>query len=87
MAKRYPPAIANNPARMVSQQRCSDILDQVFTRATEFSLANTLGWYKRARLGSAFKRELKEMDYDDKFIDRATEHLIVVLSRRASPNS
>ena len=35
VAKRYPPAIANNPAQMVSQKRLSGILEEAFTRAAE----------------------------------------------------
>lgn len=81
VAKRYPPAIANNPAQMVSQQRLSGILEQVFTRATEFSRENKLGWYKRARLGNDFRWELKEMGYDEKFVDTATEGLVLHVTR------
>jgi hypothetical protein len=76
VAKRYPPAIANNPARVVSQQRLSAILEQVFAHAAGFSRENSLGWYKRVRLGSAFKWELKEIGYDEEFIDMAAKGLI-----------
>jgi len=84
VAKRYPPAIANNPAQVVSQQRVSGILEQVFARATAFSREHKLGWYKRARLGKDFRWELKEMGYDEKFIDFATEGLILCVSRNPS---
>ena len=83
VAKRYPPAIANNPAQMVSQKRLSGILEETFTRAAEFNRENKLGWYKKAKLGNEFKWELKEMGYDEKFIDVATEGLIVYVTRRA----
>ncbi len=81
VAKRYPPAIANNPVQMVSQQRLSDILEEVFTRATEFGRQNKLGRYKRIRLGKDFRWELKELGYDEKFIEVATEGLIVCVTR------
>ncbi len=84
LAKHYPPAIANNPAQMVSQQRLSSILEQVFARATNFSRENKLGWYKKAKLGNDFRWELKEMGYDEKFIDVATEGLILCVSRNPS---
>ncbi len=84
VAKRYPPAIANNPAQVVSQQRLSGILEQVFTRAANFSRENKLGWYKKAKLGNDFRWELKEMGYDEKFIDVATEGLILCVSRNPS---
>ena len=87
VAKRYPPAIANNPAQMVSQKRLSGILEEAFTRAVEFNRENKLGWYKKAKLGNEFKWELKEMGYDEKFIDMATEGLIVYVTRGPSPRT
>jgi hypothetical protein len=84
VAKRYPPAIANNPAQVVSQQRLSGILEEIFTRTTDFSRENKLGWYKRARLGRNFRWELNELGYDKKFVDRATEGLILYVRRNPS---
>jgi hypothetical protein len=81
VARRYPPAIANNPAHVVSQQRLSDILGEVFTRVANFSRENKLGWYKRATLGKNFRWELNELGYDKKFVDTATEGLLVCASR------
>jgi hypothetical protein len=85
ISKRYPPAIANNPAQMVSQKRLSGILEEAFVSAAEFNKQNKLGWYKKAKLGNEFKWELKELGYDEKFIDTATEGLIVYLTRGPSP--
>ena len=84
VAKRYPPAIANNPAQMVSQKRLSGILEEAFTNAAKFNRENRLGWYKKAKLGNEFRWELKEMGYDEKFIDVATEGLIVYVTRGPS---
>jgi hypothetical protein len=81
IAKRYPPAIANNPEQMVSQKRLTTILEDAFSRAHEFNRENNLGVFKKAKLGNTFKWELKEMGYDDRFIDMATEGLIVYLTR------
>ena len=79
VARRYPPAIANSPIQIVSQQRVASILEEVFVTA-QFSGENTLGWYKRTRLGRHFRWELNELGYDRKFVDRAVENL----NRRAS---
>jgi hypothetical protein len=87
VARRYPPAIANNPAQMVSPQRLSAILDEVFARAAEFGRANRLGWYRRARLGNVFRWELNELGYDENFVDSATEDLIRHLTRGRSPGN
>ena len=87
VAKRYPPAIANNPAQMVSQKRLSGILEEAFVRAAEFNREHKRGWYKKAKLGNEFKWELKEIGYDEKFIDVATEGLIVYVTRPSSPKT
>jgi len=81
IGKRYPPAIANNPDQLVSQKRLSSILEDAFTRAHEFNREQRLGMFKKAKLGNTFKWELKEMGYDEKFVDMATEGLIVYLTR------
>jgi hypothetical protein len=84
LARRYPPAIANNPAQVVSQQRLYSILEQVLGRVTDFDLDNKLGWYQRFRLGRGFRWELGELGYDDKFIDLAAQSLILRVRRSAS---
>lgn len=81
IAKRYPPAIANNPEQLVSQKRLTAILEDAFARAHQFNKENRLGWFRKSKLGNTFKWELKEMGYDDKFVDMATEGLIVFLTR------
>lgn len=88
VAKRYPPAIANSPVQVVSHQRLSDILEEVFAHVTtSFGRENTLGWYKRARLGRNFRWELNELGYDKKFVDRATEGLLLRANRGTSLKS
>jgi hypothetical protein len=87
VAKRYPPAIANNPAQMVSPRRLSGILEEVFARATEFSRENKLGWYKKARLGNDFRWELNELGYDEKFVDSAAEGLLLRVTRNPPPQA
>ena len=87
IARRYPPAIANNPTQVVSQQRLNSILEEVFIRAAEFQLENRLGWFRKAKLGNEFRWELKEMGYDEQFIDVATKGLIVYMTRDPSPKA
>ena len=87
VARRYPPAIANNPAQMVSPQRLSGILAEVFESAARFSRVNKLGWYKRARLGKDFRWELNELGYDEKFVNTATEGLILCVTRKPESNT
>ena len=76
IASRYPAEIANSPEPMVSQQRRSEIVANIFLRARQFNLGGWLGILARIRLVSALKWRLKEMGYDERFIDTAMEHLI-----------
>ena len=81
IAKRYPPAIANNPEQMISQNRLSSILEETFGKAADFQRQERLGWFKRAKLVNEFQWELKEIGYDKKFVDLATEGLLVYVTR------
>ena len=81
IAKRYPPAIANNPEQMVSQRRLTNILEEVFNKASEFQNEHKLGWFRRAKLVNEFQWELKEIGYDKKFVEMAAEGLLVYVTR------
>ena len=80
ISSRYPAEIANSPEPMVSQQRRSEILENVFLRARQFNLEGWLGALARIRLASTLKWQLKEMGYDEKFIDTAMEHLVACVT-------
>ena len=84
IAKRYPPAIANNPEQMVSQKRLTSILEDAFNKARQFNADNHLGMFRKAKLGNTFKWELKDLGYEEKFVETATEGLIVYLTRGPS---
>jgi hypothetical protein len=81
VARRYPPAIANNPAQIVSERRLAAILDEIFSGTHRFNHEHRLGILRKAKLGNAFQWMLKGMGYDGKFIDIATRKLLVSLTR------
>jgi hypothetical protein len=80
IARRYPAAIANSPEPLVSPRRRSEILENVFSSARRFSLENRLGILARIRLESTLKWRLREMGYDDTFIDMAAEYLLTSIA-------
>lgn len=80
LAKRYPPALDKGGERKISQKRLTAILEDTFNRAMEFKQQNKLGVYKKARLGNTFRWELQEIGYSEKFIEVATEGLIVYVA-------
>jgi hypothetical protein len=79
VAKRYPPAVANNPEQMISQKRRATILEETFSGAHRFREENGLGVFSKAKLGNTFRRTLREMGYDEEFVDTATDLLLASL--------
>ena len=82
LAKRYPPALDKDSERKISQKRLTTILEDIFARAIEFKRQHKLGVYKKARLGNTFRWELQEMGYSQKFVEAATEGIIVYITRK-----
>lgn len=82
LAKRYPPALDKDSERKISQKRLTMLLEGTFNRAAEFRKQHKLGVYKKARLGNTFRWELQEMGYSQKFIEAATEGIIVYITRK-----
>lgn len=82
LAKRYPPALDKGSERRISQKRLSTILEDTFNSAVDFNKQHKLGVYKKARLGNTFRWELQEMGYSEKFIEVATEGLVVYITRK-----
>lgn len=82
VAKRYPPALDKAKDRIVSVNRVTRVLEDAFKQAIDFKSEHNLGVYKKARLGTSFKFELAQRGYSEKFVEIATEGLIVYLTRR-----
>ncbi len=79
---RCPPVIANNPEQIVSQKRIAEILEEIFSSTPQFRGETRPGILGRAKLGHAFRWELREIGYEEKFVDFAAEILIEQLTRR-----
>jgi hypothetical protein len=90
LAKRYPPAVDLSAEKKISENRLTRVLEETFNQAAEFQQTHKLGVYRKARLGAEFKWHLKELGYTDKFIEVATEGLMVYITRgkatQSSPN-
>ena len=87
IAKRFPPTLANDPQRMVSPKRLTTSIEDVCEKAAQFKDEKKLGVFKKASLGNTFQWELKEMGYNEKFVEIATEALIVYITRRPAASS
>jgi hypothetical protein len=81
IAVRYPPVVANNPERTVSQTRIEEILMDTFAGALQHHRKSRVGFLARARLRSAFRLELLEIGYEERFVDFAAGKFIQQLTR------
>ncbi len=81
LAKRYPAALDVSPDKRVSANRLSRVLEETLSKAVEFQQKHNLGMFGKAKLGNEFKWQLQELGYTEKFIDLATEALMVYLTR------
>ena len=77
---RYPPVIANTPEPVVSQERVEQILDSILS--SEFETRGRFGIVVRATLGYALRWRLREIGYDDQFVDFAAKKLSQQLTRQ-----
>jgi hypothetical protein len=82
LAKRYPPTLEAAQAKKISINRVTQVLEDVVNKAVEYNRKTPLGIYRKARLGNTFKWEMKELGYSDRFIEVATEAMIVSISRK-----
>lgn len=83
VAKQYPPALDKGGERTLSEKRLTRILEDVCKQAATFREEHKLGVYKKARLGNTFRWELEELGYSKKFIETATEGLVIYLTRKS----
>ncbi len=81
LAKRYPPALDVSPEKRVSENRLTKVLEETLGQAVEFQNKHKLGVVGKAKLGNEFRWQLKEMGYTEKFVDVATEGLMVYVTR------
>lgn len=82
VAKRYPPSLERSAEKKVSVARVTKVLEDALQSAAEFAQQKRLGTFNKARLGNSFKWELKELGYGERFVEVATEGLIVYITRR-----
>jgi len=86
LAKRYPPALDVNPEKKISQTRLTKVLEETLVQAVAFQREHKLGTFGKAKLGNEFKWQLKELGYTEKFIEVATEGLMIYITRGAPPS-
>ena len=56
-----------------------ETIEKMFAQAQRFSKEHKLNVYKKAKLGSAFKWQLKELGYPDELINELTKEILLHL--------
>ena len=60
-------------------QKQQEVIAKVFTQIAKFKQDHSLNIYKKAKLGNAFKWELKNAGYNADFIDQLTHEIMIKL--------
>lgn len=82
LAQEYPPTLDAEASSKALSQKLARALRGIFDKARDYREQNRLGVYKKARLANTFRWEIKEMGYSDKFVEAATEGLVVNMTRK-----
>lgn len=82
IAKRFPPALDQQPGKRPSINRLTRIVEDACAKAAAFQTEHRLGWLGKAKLGNAVRWELVALGYQKDFVDLATEAIIVNISRK-----
>jgi hypothetical protein len=82
VATQYPPTVDQTGGHSASEKSLTEVLEDVCNKAVVFKNEHKLGVYKKARLGNTFRWELEALGYTQKFIETATEGLVVFLARK-----
>ena len=81
LGKQLPPQLISKRSQILSANKISRLLEQVFDIAKDYDVKNGLSFVRRAILANSFKWELDAKGYPKEFIDLATEGLIVELAK------
>ena len=80
IARYYPPVETADGPRKASQKKVASVLEGALNKAVDFKRKHKLGIYKTARLGNTFRWELKELGYNETFIEAMVKDLVIRLS-------
>lgn len=79
---RLPPS-SNGAGKKTTPERLHNTRDAIISRTAAFARTHKVNWYKKAHLGNTFKWELRDVGYDQQFVDAITYDVLLAL---APPN-
>lgn len=74
-------SVADAKSERNTVKKLAHAIDAACERAAAFQKENKLGVYGKAKLGTSFKWELKELGYDNEFVDEFTRNVLLRLAR------
>ena len=78
-SKRCPPESLQGSQRTAAFARA---VDDLWSRVAEFQRAKRLGVYGKAKFGTAFKFQLKDLGYDEDLVDELLRTLLIRMSAK-----
>lgn len=61
------------------EEKQKKLVDQVLLKARQYGATNKPNFFKKAKLGNAFKWKLKDLGYDDELVDLLTKDVLFAL--------
>ena len=77
-SRRYPPDVSALGAPRTAA--FASAVDELWRRAADFQRAKRLGIYGKAKFGTAFKYQLKELGYGEDLVDELVRTLLIRMS-------
>ena len=80
-SRRYPPDAPQAPAQGAKRDAVfARAVDDLWGRVADFQRAKRLGVYGKAKFGTAFKYQLKELGYEEELVDELVRTLLIRMS-------
>ncbi len=77
----YPAEVEQSMAKKISAKRLTRYIEEVVEGGVKYKSEHRLGWLGRAIFAHAFKWQLHDLGYSQRFVDTVTEALIVYMMR------
>ena len=80
-SRRYPPGAPDASAQGSNRTAVfARAVDDLWSRVADFQRAKRLGVYGKAKFGTAFKYQLKDLGYEDELVDELVRTLLIRMS-------
>jgi hypothetical protein len=82
IARQYPPELEKTDPRSAYDRALMRVLEATCEKAAAYRREHRLRLAQKTHFGNAFRTRLEALGYSSRFIDTATEALVVYLGRR-----